>query len=321
MSVRPALRILRPGPLATVQDAGRRGCEHLGVPVSGAMDPLSLAVANVLAGNNPSAAALEITLGGFEAEFLVETPAAVSGADLGFELDGVPLAPGTSFRAAPGARLRTAGRRWGCRAYLALAGGIAVPEVLGSRSTYLPARLGGLDGRPLAPGDELPVPRGEHRRTWKTGARAPDEFLPRPPSGPLLLRSVLGPQADRFTDRGISTFLGSRYVVSAQADRMGYRLDGPAIEHSGPADILSDGIAWGAVQVPAHGRPIVLLADRQTVGGYPKIATVIRADLPSLAQALPGDEVAFRSVSLWEARETLAYRSLRFCRWAESLGR
>ncbi|WP_245693444.1 5-oxoprolinase subunit C family protein [Deferrisoma camini] len=319
MKTRPILRIRRPGPLTTVQDHGRWGFQHLGVPVSGAMDPLSFRVANALVGNHWTAAVLEITLGGFEAEFLGPTAAALAGGDLGFELDGTPLGPGTSFRAEAGSVLRTKGRPRGCRAYLAVAGGFAVPEVLGSRSTYLPARLGGLEGRALRQGDELraygpPFPPG-----WGPGRRAPPELLsPLPPPGePIRLRVVLGPQADRFTRSGLHTFLAERFEVSPQADRMGYRLEGPRIEHAGPADILSDGIAWGAVQVPAHGRPIVLMADRQTAGGYPKIATVVRTDIPALAQAVPGDPVTFEAVSLWEAREQLAWQALRLRRWAE----
>ncbi len=319
MKTRPILRIRRPGPLTTVQDHGRWGFQHLGVPVSGAMDPLSFRVANTLAGNPWTAAVLEITLGGFEAEFLGPTAAALAGADLGFELDGSPLGPGTSFRAEAGSVLRTKGRPRGCRAYLAVAGGFAVPEVLGSRSTYLPARLGGLDGRALRQGDELRAYGPPFPPAWGPGRHAPPELLsPLPPPGePIRLRVVLGPQADRFTQSGLDTFLGERFEVSPQADRMGYRLEGPRIEHAGPADILSDGIAWGAVQVPAHGRPIVLMADRQTAGGYPKIATVVRTDIPALAQAVPGDTVIFEAISLWEARERLAWQTLRLRRWTE----
>ncbi len=323
MSPRPLVRVVRPGPLTTVQDAGRFGYQHLGVPAAGAMDPLAYRVAVALAGGPAGAAALEITLGGFEALFLAETAAALAGADLGFELDGRPVGPGEAFRARPGARIRATGRRWGCRAYLAVWGGFAVPPVLGSRSTYLPARLGGVGGRALRAGDELPgtggVPPG-----WEEGRRVPPGLVPAPPGPgePVVLRAVPGPQDDAFTRAGRETFFSALFTVSPQADRMGYRLDGPRIEHSGPADIISDGVAWGAVQVPAHGRPIVLLGDRQTVGGYPKIATVIRADLPRIAQAIPGDPVRFAEVDLWEAREIFGLTEIRLRGWeARAAGR
>ncbi len=316
----PALRVLHPGPLSAVQDLGRPACQHLGVPTGGAMDPVALRVANRLAGNPPGAAGIEVTLGGFEAEFLKGTAGAVAGGDLGFELDGKPLPPGTAFLARPGSRLRTAERRRGCRAWVAVHGGVDVEPVLGSRSTYLPGGFGGLHGRALRPGDEVPA-RGGLPPGW-TPQCAPPLLLPPegPPGEPTPLRVVLGPQDDAFTPGGLSVFLSAPYTVSSQADRMGCRLEGPTVAHRAGADVVSDGIAWGAVQVPGDGRPIVLLADRQTTGGYAKIATVVGVDLGLLAQVLPGDAVRFREVDLWTARELLLWREYRLRAWEAGAG-
>lgn len=298
------LTVLSPGNLTTIQDLGRPAAQALGVPSGGAADPVALRIANGLAGNGPGAAGLEITLGGFEAEFLVETACGLAGGDLGFELDGGPLVPGSAFLARAGARLRSRGRLWGCRAYLAFFGGLDVPPVLGSRSTYVPAALGGFHGRPLGRGDELPGPGGVPAG-WDGARRVPEELVPEypRPGAATVLRCVPGPQAEGFTDGGTRTFFESVYVLSDRADRMGCRLEGPRVEHRAGADIVSDGVALGSVQVPGDGYPVVLLADRQTTGGYPKIATVITRDVPLLAQAVPGDAVRFRRVGLWQARE------------------
>jgi antagonist of KipI len=316
---KPVLRIVSPGPLAAVQDLGRVGCQHLGIPTAGAMDPVALRIANALVGNPPAAAGLEITFGGFEAEFLTDTACGVAGANLGFELDGKPLEPGTAFLARRDTRLRAAGRRWGCRAYLALRGGVGVPEVLGSRSTYAPAGFGGLGGRPLRAGDEVPG-FGGIPAEWCPYRKVPPDVVPRYPRAgePAVLRAVPGPQAAAFTAAGLRTFFTEPCSVSPEADRMGYRLEGPRIEHAAGADIVSDGTAWGAVQVPGHGRPIVLLADRQTTGGYAKIATIATADLPLIAQAIPGDSVRFEEIDLWTAREILAWGEYRLRRWERS---
>jgi antagonist of KipI len=297
------LLIRSPGALATVQDLGRPKSQEVGVPSGGAADPAALRAANALAGNPPGSAGIEITLGGFHAEFREEAVCGLAGADLAFELDGRPIEPGSAFLARTDARLRSRGRVRGCRAYLAVHGGVDVPAVLGSRSTYVPAGLGGFQGRALRGGDELPG-RGGVPLGWHPARVAPGILPACPEPGcPVLLRAVPGPQAQAFTAAGLRTFFGAEFVVSPQTDRMGCRLDGPVIEHVAGADILSDGTAWGSVQVPGDGRPIVLLADRQTTGGYAKIATVITWDASLIAQAVPGDPVRFREVDLWEARE------------------
>ncbi|MBI5441717.1 MAG: biotin-dependent carboxyltransferase family protein [Deltaproteobacteria bacterium] len=312
------LTIRSPGALASVQDLGRPAFQHLGVPSGGAADPVALRIANALAGNGPGAAGLELTLGGFHAEFRSEAACGLAGADLGFQVDGRPLPPDTAFVVRPGSRLRSRGRVRGCRAYLAIHGGIDVPLVLGSRSTYAPAGLGGFEGRALRSGDELPgkggVPVG-----WRADLRpTPDIVPPYPaPGSPVVLRAVRGPQASAFTAAGLATFFTAEFAVSPHADRMGYRLEGPRVEHAAEPDIVSDGPAWGSVQVPGDGWPIVLLSDRQTTGGYAKIATVITRDVPLLAQAVPGDSVRFREVDLWEARTVSMAAERRLRDWEE----
>ena len=215
-----------------------------------------------------------------------------------------PFPPWRATPAPAGAILSFGDMARGMRAYLAVAGGIDVPPVMGSRSTYVRARLGGLEGRPLRPGDLLPT-------SWEgpvdrvEGRLLPHEGVPVPQLPFPVLRVVLGPHTDAFSPEGVQTFLDGAYTISPQSDRTGYRLQGPAVEHSGRADIVSEGVPLGAVQVAGDGMPMVLLADRGTTGGYTKLATVISVDLPLLAQATPGDVVTFQTVSLEEAHALL----------------
>jgi biotin-dependent carboxylase-like uncharacterized protein len=291
------IEVLKPGLLTTVQDLGRPGHRAFGVPVAGAMDRLALSAANLLAGNPPGAAALELTLLGGSFRFAEETLAALAGGDMTARLDGAPLPPWSSFRAGAGAVLSLGPATRGVRVYLAVRGGIDVPAALGSRSTYTRARLGGLEGRALRAGDRLPV--GEHRGP----AAAPRELvgdlapLPPVPGSEIHLRVLLGPQEDAFTAAGLRTFRETAWSVTHQNDRMGYRLEGHPIAHAGAADILTDGLLPGAIQVPQSGQPIVMMADAQTTGGYAKIATVIGPDLRRLAQARAGDRVRFLAVA------------------------
>ncbi|MBI5066823.1 MAG: biotin-dependent carboxyltransferase [Deltaproteobacteria bacterium] len=280
------------GPLCTVQDLGRPGHRASGMPLAGAMDRLALAGANLLVGNPPGAAGVELSLVGGTWRFEEETLAALCGADMAATLEGEPLAPWCSFRAPRGASLVLGHARSGVRAYLAVRGGIDVPAVLGSRSTYTRARVGGLEGRALRGGDRLPVGAARGR------APAPRRWPGAPPpcGGPIALRAIPGPQEDRFTAEGIATFFSESYRVGPANDRMGYRLLGPPVAHLNGADIITDALLPGAVQVPGSGEPIVLMADAQTTGGYARIATVIGPDLRLLAQARPGDEVRFRPV-------------------------
>jgi len=293
--------VVQPGSLTTIQDMGRHGYQQYGVPVSGAMDSYALMVANLLVGNDEGAACLEITVLGPRLRILGDTVVAVTGADLSPALNNSPLPMWETVKVCSGDTISFGHPKRGCRGYLAVAGGIDVAEVLGSRSTYVKSCLGGLDGRPLRSGDRLCS--GEPR-AGISARKLPSQYIPEY-QGENELRVILGPQDDYFTRKGIQTFLHSEYRISVQADRMGYRLEGPPIEHKAGADIVSDGIPLGAVQVPGDGLPIILLADRQTTGGYAKIATVSTIDLPKLAQAKPGDRVRFIQITEEEAYQLL----------------
>ncbi|PWC52688.1 biotin-dependent carboxyltransferase family protein [Azospirillum sp. TSO22-1] len=294
------LTVIAAGPLSTIQDAGRVGYQRFGVSVAGAADPLLHAVANALVGNGPAEAAVEFTLSGdtLRAEG-GPCRIAVAG-DAPLVIDDAPAAAWMSHTLAEGQTLRVGTLRSGMRGYVAVAGGFALVPALGSVATHVRSRLGGLDGDRLKPGDRLPL-RAD-------AAPAPDLVLD-PADLPLrgeTLRVVLGPQDDHFTPAGIATFLAGPYTVSLEADRMGCRLQGPAVEHAKGFNITSDGIPLGAVQVPGTGQPIVMLADRQTTGGYPKIACVITPDVAALAQKRPGDTLRFQAVSPAEARRAHA---------------
>ncbi len=295
------IEVLRPGLLTTVQDRGRFGYQKFGVPVSGALDEIALRVANVLVGNPQGAAALEVTASGPQLRFLADTAVAITGAEVEGDLDERPIPWYESFRVLAGQILDVRACTRGLRSYVAIAGAIDVPVLLGSRSTCLVATFGGFRGRALITGDVLAV--GPSASLSGIAERkVPDAWRPRH-GAPVRLRVVLGPQDDAFTEEGRRTFLESTYRVTLHADRMGYRLDGPMIAHRGSADILSDWVPLGGVQVPGDGKPIILLADRQTTGGYPKIATVIKPDLSLVAQLRPGDTLAFRAVCVVEAQE------------------
>ena len=301
LAPREAFEILRAGPLTTVQDRGRVGCQKFGVTVSGAMDEVALRVGNILVGNAQNAAALEISFLGPEIRFRADVSLALTGAEVAAELDGQPVPWYQAFLARAGQTLDIRHCTRGMRAYLAAGGGIDVPVRLGSRSTSLAAGFGGTEGRPLCDGDVLSVgPIIGSPARW-AGRTVPGTWRPTFAS-PQTIRVVLGPQDDAFTEAGRRTFLEASYEVTPSSDRMGCRLEGPAIEHTGAADIISDWIPLGGIQVPGNGKPIILLADRQTTGGYTKIATVIGPDIPKLAQVRPGDHVRFQALATAEAQ-------------------
>lgn len=283
------------GAMTSLQDLGRIGHQRFGVSPAGAMDRPALAVANALVGNAPGTGAIE--LAAFGAELVAEARrvrVAVAGADFALEVAGMRVPPLTSATAAPGETIRITNPRSGLYGYLAVGGGLAVPTDLGSISLHLRSGLGGLGGRLLAAGDRLALagdpPEGPEL-TLIDGAREAE--------GPI--RVVLGPQDDYYSADGIATFLGSEYRVTSEADRMGLRLAGPRIAHAKGSNIVSDGIVTGAIQVPGGGEPIVLMADRQTTGGYPKLAVVATADIARLAQMRPGSAVRFRAIARGEA--------------------
>ena len=291
------IEILEPGLLTTVQDLGRRGFQRYGIPVCGALDAVSLRIANILVGNPEGAAGLEVTFMGPALKFNADAVFAVAGADFDLELDGRAVRTWESFEASAGATLRMGQATDGLRAYIAVAGGIAVPSLMGSRSTDLKGGFGGFEGRALQAGDALPVGHSPHVADW-TATGMPSGISRQPTYGQdFTIRVTMGPQDGEFTDSGLNTLLSSEYAVSTQSDRMGYRLEGPAVEHVTGADIVSDGTALGSVQVPGNGQPIILLADRGTTGGYTKVATVIGPDIGLLAQAMPGARVRFAAVT------------------------
>ena len=303
MSV-PTLEIAEAGLFTTVQDRGRYGFQRFGVPVSGALDELALRCANLFVGNDDGAAGLEMTVVGPAVRFLADTCIAVTGADLSPKLDGEPLPQWQAVNIAEGGELTFHGMRDGMRAYLAVAGGIDVPVVMGSRSTYVKARFGGYEGRPLRKGDVLSsLPPGTEGGL--APRRLPDGYGVPSYGESHEIRVILGPQSEAFRPEGIATLLESSYEISLDSDRMGYRLEGPVIEHKQGPDIVSDGNPSGAVQVPGDGIPTILLADRGTTGGYTKIATVITVDLGRIAQAVPGQTVVFREVDVEEAHRLL----------------
>lgn len=298
-----AVEVVDGGALTTVQDLGRYGYQRYGVPVSGALDQFAIRVGNLLVGNEESDAGLEVTFLGPTLRFHFDTIIAITGADLGPVLNGQPVPGWRSIAVPEGSTLSFMGPRDGVRSYICVRGGIDVPVVMGSRSTFTRSQFGGYRGRPLAAGDMVSVGDADPNGVLPN-RRVPIHAIPRY-GHHHALHVTMGPQDDAFTTAGIGTFLASRFTVTPMFDRMGYRLDGPVIQHKRSADIISDGTSRGAVQVPGLGKPIVLLADCGTTGGYTKIATVISTDLSRIAQAQAGDTVVFRSVCLEEAHRAL----------------
>jgi antagonist of KipI len=294
------IRVLEPGALTTVQDLGRPGHLRYGIPPSGPIDRAAFVVANRLAGNADGAAGLECTVLG--PRFVAEVPCAiaVTGAAMPLTVNGAEAPAWTTLILESGDVVKLGAARAGVRAYVAFSGGVDVPAVLDSRSTYVRGRLGGLDGRALRKDDRLALFAAPRPTLRRARARARSAFDDEPE-----IRVVLGPQADRFTDDGLRTFLGSAYEMLPQSDRMGARLRGPRIAHTAGHDILSDGIALGSIQVPGDGQPIALLVDRQSTGGYTKVATVCSFDIGRLGQVKPGRRLRFRAVELGEAQRML----------------
>lgn len=292
----PGLAVVSPGLSSTIQDLGRHGYRDAGVPVSGPLDRIAFTLANALVGNVAHAPAVEIRMQGPVLDVTAESVrVALVGGGGGLIVEGregCAVGPGRSARVPRGGRLRCGPLGdVGC-AYLAVEGGIAAPLCLGSASTYVPSRIGGLNGGLLQPGDILPVQIGDT-------AQRPERMLAQPFGAELdaSIRVALGPQNDHFTEEAIATLLSSDYTISPHADRMGFRLQGPKLQHVKGFNIVSDGIIAGSIQVPGSGEPIVLLADAQTTGGYPKIATIISADVPVIGRRRPGARVRFTAVT------------------------
>ncbi|GGK05483.1 biotin-dependent carboxyltransferase family protein [Pseudomonas matsuisoli] len=310
------LRVLKPGLACTFQDLGRSGYQHLGVPVNGAMDADAHRLANALVGNTPDRATLEITLQGPELVFQVGAVIAIAGADLGATLDGEPLRPLRAARVRPGAVLAFGKRINGARAYLAVRGGYVLNDTLGSASTYSRGAYGGFAGRPIRRDDVIGIASGF--------ANPPRVMLPRDTAPHAAddapIRVVAGREWALFDTASQAHFLSTPYRIENESERMGYRLSGEKIMLQAPADMLSEAVGFGTIQVPPSGQPIILMADRQTTGGYPKIAHVISVDLPRLAQKLPGEDIHFALVDLDQAQALSLAHSARFAQLEDAHG-
>jgi len=310
-----ALEVLKPGLLTTVQDLGRYGYQAVGVPVAGPMDAFSHRLANQLVGNDAGAATLEVTLIG--PEFLVDadTTLAIVGAQFEVTCEGRPLPIGVSCAVRPGQRGKCGRLVQGARSYVAVAGGILTTCELGSRATHLVGQMGGVDGRALRAGDRLPV---ESRPSPRPVRKAVGLTLPT--GGRARLRVVPGPQADWFRAEAMKLVTSVSFRISPRTNRMGYRLEGPPLTRAHDGELISEPVGMGAIQVPGAGEPILLMADRQTAGGYPKIGYVISADLPLAGQLAPGDFIEFMPCSRPEAVSALIARERQLLRSAAVTG-
>ena len=295
------LEVIQPGLYTTVQDRGRFGYLQFGIPLSGVMDVYAYQVSNLLVGNEINAAVLEATVIGPVLNILEDGVMAITGADLSAHLNDSPFPLWESVAVKKGDKVSFKMPKKGCRAYIAVGGGIDVPLVMGSRSTYVVGKIGGIEGRPLVAKDLI----GKGKNFGIPGRRVPPEFIPVYSNSPTL-RVLLGPQ-DNYFSEGVQIFLDSEFKISTKADRIGYRLEGPVIPHKEGVEksIISEPGIPGGVQVPADGQPIIFLLE-QTVGGYTKIASVISTDIGLVGQAKTGDRVRFKSVGLGEAYRLVA---------------
>ncbi len=301
MNTKATIKIINPGLFTTVQDLGRWGYQQYGMPVSGAMDTYSHRLANLLVGNEYNDACLETTFIPPHFEILSETIMAVTGGVTELRINDSIADINCNHLLKPGDVIQMSPITKGCRTYIAFSGGIDVPILMNSRSTYIRAKVGGFNGRALKAKDEIyTVPKKIKYKPKKAQSKQLLNY-----STEQSIRIIRGSDIYSFSFEGVKTFITSTYTISNQSDRMGYRLEGPTIEHNQSADIISSGISNGAIQVPGEGHPIIMLADHQTVGGYTKIANVISSDLPILGQLRPNDKVSFIQVSLEEAHKIL----------------
>ena len=305
-----AIEVIKPGAFTTLQDLGRHGYQHLGVPVGGAMDEVSHRLANALVGNPASSPTLEITLLGPTFRFEGDALVACCGANLAMTIDGEAVPHAAAARVPAGATLQFGRRVTGLRAYLAVRGGLAADTVMGSASTYARGGFGGHHGRALRKGDTLLLRTSDPSPPQRSAqALAATTKLLAAMDDPGPIRVLRGPEWHEFTATAQAAWLAEGWRIGAQSERMGYRLEGPALARTAARDILSEAVAFGTVQVPPDGQPIVLMADRQTTGGYPRIAQVAAVDLPRLAQRAPGEYVRFATIGVEAAQHLLIERS------------
>ncbi len=323
-----SITVLKPGMLSTFQDLGRVGYQHLGVPVSGAMDQRAHILANLLAGNATDCATLEITVTGPTLRFNQPCCVAITGADLSPTINGNPAALNRPLILRTNDALAFGARNRGTRCYLAVHGGFALEPVLGSTSTYLRGAMGGLDGRALRRGDEVALNK---KLLQYSDTKALEDlaqalwaisvYLPSPIAEPTRsrVRIIKSLQWPDFTPESCAALLTEPFRVSPDSERMGYRLQGPELALSAPRQMLSEAATFGTIQLPAGGQPIILMADRQTTGGYPKMAYVASVDLPLLAQMGPGDTVRFECINLEKAQKLDLRRANAFVALASTL--
>ncbi len=319
-----SVQVIKPGLLTTFQDLGRVGYQHLGVPVAGAMDARAHRLANLLAGNTADLATLEITVSGPTLRFDQPACIAICGADLSPHVRNKPIPLNRPIALKAGSELSFGARRHGARCYLAVFGGFAVPDVLGSASTYVRSSMGGWHGRALRKDDQIELNvslmssglTALSRKLWDIEVYLPAALATTPRK---TVRIIKSPQWKEFSPESCAAMITQPFRISPDSERMGYRLQGPSIVMSEPRQMISEATSFGTIQVPSGGQPIVLMADRQTTGGYPKIANVAAVDLPLLAQMLPGDMLRFEPISLDHAQALDAKRATAFHALANQL--
>lgn len=310
------IRIVKPGTFSTIQDLGRYGYQKYGIPVSGAMDRYSLQIANILVGNKRDEACIEVTMIGPTIKFIDNQVFAVTGAEFPLKLNDTFVEMNRAIEAKPKDILEFGVASRGCRGYISFAGGIDIPSVLGSKSTYIKAQIGGIDGRILKNDDILSIKK---TNLFDLKSRkAPEDLIPAF-CNEITLRVIIGPEIERFSVEGINTFFNNLYELSTNCDRMGYRLNGPKINHVNGADIISSGINMGTVQITPDGLPIIMMADRQTIGGYTRIANVIGVDIPLLSQLVPGSKIRFKEVDIDSAQKILLEQETKLSKFELSL--
>lgn len=292
------IKILKPGLLTSVQDLGRLGYQGYGMSVAGSMDHFSTRLANLLVGNNQGEAVLETTIIGPEIQFSCHEIISITGANMNPKINGAPVPMWTSLLLDPGDILSFSNSSSGIRSYIGFSSSLDLPLIMKSKSTYLRGNIGGFQGRKLAQGDRIPL---GNNPLSNYGSYLPLKFTPTYKEINEI-RLVLGPQDDYFSKENLDNFFKGEYTITPESDRMGYRLDGPKINHLDSPDIISDGINFGAIQVPGNRLPIIMMADRQTTGGYAKIANVISPDLNILGQMKAGDRMTFKKLDIEEAQ-------------------
>jgi antagonist of KipI len=315
------IQVLKPGVQSQLQDLGRFGYQNLGVPVCGAMDAWSHRLANLLAGNAEDEATLEMVLMGPSLVFETAIQIAITGADLSPRLNGEVVPMNQRIQVAPGSQLDFGRRITGLRAYLAVHGGFAVDRIMGSRSTYVRGGFGGLEGRALRKGDVMAVASAPPAPPAPTPALAVPSLLPSPDASAVTpVRVIVGEHWDRFSAQAQALLFSAPYKINPQSDRMGYRLDGPALQRQDTEELISEAMSFGTIQVPSDGQPIVLMAERHSAGGYPKMAHVVSVDLPLMAQLAPQQQLRFERIDLEQAQTLYLQRERQLSALRNALG-